>query len=346
MGKKKSVAESTRIQLAQTLEKFRESKDEVYTFDSTLSNKERALVHRACRKMGMKSKSSGRGSQRRISVYKIRGKVDNMKGMESLTNMTFSGGAQVVLQDLFTHYPPDDGELGEKLVGKYSGKTAKVRKKKDDIFSKPLMSDTEIAEKVKTLASTIEKDPNLRQINEEMSKLPIASFRDVITSTVESHQVVLISGETGCGKTTQVPQYLLDYMWGKGKACKVVCTQPRRISATSVSERISNERGENVGNDVGYKIRLERKGGRHSSIVFCTNGVLLRVLVSNSRSKREDISDMTHIIMDEIHERDCFCDFMLAIIRDILPSYPHLRLVSSSPHMLYFIFWRMIAPIF
>ncbi|XP_021300774.1 DExH-box ATP-dependent RNA helicase DExH6-like isoform X1 [Herrania umbratica] len=330
MGKKKSVAEARRIQLAQTLEKFRESKDEVYTFDSTLSNKERALVHRACKKMGMKSKSSGRGSQRRISIYKIRGKVDNMKGRESLTNMTFSEGAQVVLQDLFTHHPPEDGELGEKLVEKYSGKTAKVRKKKDDIFSKPLMSDTEIAEKVKTLASRIEKDPNLRQINEERSKLPIASFRDVITSTVESHQVVLISGETGCGKTTQVPQYLLDYMWGKGEACKVVCTQPRRISATSVSERISNERGENVGNDVGYKIRLESKGGRHSSIVFCTNGVLLRVLVSSSRSKREDISDMTHIIMDEIHERDRFCDFMLAIIRDILPSYPHLRLVLMS----------------
>ncbi|PPR92099.1 hypothetical protein GOBAR_AA28575 [Gossypium barbadense] len=141
-----------------------------------------------------------------------------------------------------------------------------------------------------------------------------------------------------------VPQFLLDYMWGKGEACKILCTQPRRISATSVAERIANERGESVGENVGYKIRLESKGGRHSSIVFCTNGVLLRVLVANSRSKREDISDMTHIIMDEIHERDCFCDFMLAIIRekarqlysqptrvrDILPSYPHLRVVLMS----------------
>ncbi|XWS41018.1 hypothetical protein CRYUN_Cryun17cG0045200 [Craigia yunnanensis] len=330
MGKKKTVAETSIIRLTKILEEFREAKDQVYTFESDLSNKERAVVHKACRKMGMKSKSSGRGSQRRISVYKIKGKFDNMTGKESLTDVTFSKGTKVVLQDLFTNYPPDDGELGEKVIGKYRGETAKIRRKKDDIFSKPLMSAADVAEKVKTLASRREKDLKLRQIDEERSKLPIASFRDAITSTVESHQVVLISGETGCGKTTQVPQFLLDYIWGKGEACKILCTQPRRISATSVSERISYERGQKVGDDVGYKIRLESKGGRRSSIVFCTNGVLLRVLVSNSRSKREDISDMTHIIMDEIHERDCFCDFMLAIIRDILPSYPHLRLVLMS----------------
>ncbi|OMO68104.1 Single-stranded nucleic acid binding R3H [Corchorus olitorius] len=320
-----------RIQVTQLLEKFRDSKEEVYTFEAGLSKHDRAFVHRTCRKMGLQSKSSGRGKQRCLSVYKKNGQLNNMNVRESLTNVTFSEGAQMVLQDLFVHYPPEDGELQEKLIGKYSGKTAKVRKRKDDIFSKPLMSGTEVSEKVKSLASRIKKDPKLRQINEERLKLPIASFKEVITSTVESHQVVLISGETGCGKTTQVPQFLLEHMWGKGEACKIVCTQPRRISAISVSERIANERGENVGNDVGYKIRLESKGGRHSSIVFCTNGVLLRMLVSSSRSKRrEDISDLTHIIMDEIHERDSYCDFMMTIIRDILPLNPHLRLVLMS----------------
>ncbi|KAG4203115.1 hypothetical protein ERO13_A05G380800v2 [Gossypium hirsutum] len=329
MGKKNPLAEISVIRLNNVLEKFRESEDEVYTFESNLTNKERALVHKACRKMGMKSKSKGRGSQRCVSVYKIKEKASSMTE-KNLTTVSFSEGTQLVLQDLFTNYPPDDGELEEKVFGKYSGKSAKIRRKKDDIFSKPLMNAAEIAKKVKTLASKREKYPNMRQIDEERSKLPISGFRDAITSAVESHQIILISGETGCGKTTQVPQFLLDYMWGKGEACKILCTQPRRISATSVAERIANERGESVGENVGYKIRLESKGGRHSSIVFCTNGVLLRVLVANSRSKREDISDMTHIIMDEIHERDCFCDFMLAIIRDILPSYPHLRVVLMS----------------
>ncbi|XP_065851072.1 DExH-box ATP-dependent RNA helicase DExH6 isoform X2 [Euphorbia lathyris] len=129
-------------------------------------------------------------------------------------------------------------------------------------------------------------------------------------------------------------------MWGRGEACKIVCTQPRRISATSVAERIAYERGENVGDDIGYKIRLESKGGRNSSIVFCTNGVLLRVLVSKgtTRSKRktssktakDDLSSITHILVDEIHERDCYADFTLAIIRDILPLNPHLRLILMS----------------
>ncbi|TYG72697.1 hypothetical protein ES288_D04G042500v1 [Gossypium darwinii] len=315
MGKKNPLAEIAVIRLNNVLEKFRESEDEV--------------VHKACQKMGMKSKSKGRGSQRCVSVYKIKEKASSMTE-KNPTNVSFSEGTKLVLQDLFTYYPPDDGELEEKVIGKYSGKSAKIRRKKDDIFSKPLMNAAEIAKKVKTLASKREKHPNMRQIDEERSKLPISGFRDAITSAVECHQIILISGETGCGKTTQVPQFLLDYMWGKGEACKILCTQPRRISATSVAERIANERGESVGENVGYKIRLESKGGRHSSIVFCTNGVLLRVLVANSRSKREDISDMTHIIMDEIHERDCFCDFMLAIIRDILPSYPHLRVVLMS----------------
>ncbi|XP_027331219.1 DExH-box ATP-dependent RNA helicase DExH6 isoform X3 [Abrus precatorius] len=174
------------------------------------------------------------------------------------------------------------------------------------------------------------------KIIEDRSKLPIASFKDVITSTVESHQVVLISGETGCGKTTQVPQFILDHVWGKGEVCKIVCTQPRRISATSVSERIATERGETIGENVGFKIRLESRGGRQSSIVLCTTGVLLRVLVSKGShwSKKgpgkDDGSGITHIIMDEIHERDRYSDFMLAIIRDMLPSYPHLRLILMS----------------
>ncbi|XP_078436567.1 DExH-box ATP-dependent RNA helicase DExH6-like isoform X2 [Wolffia australiana] len=136
-----------------------------------------------------------------------------------------------------------------------------------------------------------------------------------------------------------VPQYLLESMWSKGKNCKIVCTQPRRLSATSVAERISFERGENVGDNIGYKIRLESKGGRHSSIMFCTNGILLRMLIGNgvdfcrpmSKSKRStSIFQLTHIIVDEIHERDRFSDFMLAIIKDLLPLYPHLRVILMS----------------
>ena len=86
-----------------------------------------------------------------------------------------------------------------------------------------------------------------------------ATCRQQIQETIADHQVVLIRGETGCGKTTQVPQYLLDAAWQQGQACRVLCTQPRRISAVSVADRVAVERGESVGDSVGYTIRLDSK---------------------------------------------------------------------------------------
>ncbi|KAI3698316.1 hypothetical protein L2E82_41773 [Cichorium intybus] len=336
------IAEATRIHIRRTLEQFRASNDDVYTFEANLTNVERAEVHKLCRKMGMKSESSGskKGTERRVSVYKFKGKPKKIKEQNDLTSFTFSEEGKVVLRDFFSHYPPGDQGENEKIMSTSNKNTDNRRTKTDDILCKPSMKKAEITEKLNSVVARMESDPKLKQVTEDRSKLPIASFKDVITSTIESNQVVLISGETGCGKTTQVPQYLLDYMWGKGSACKIVCTQPRRISAISVAERISFERGESIGESVGYKIRLENKGGRHSSIVFCTNGVLLRVLVKagNGRSGKEASAkmvkdafpDITHIIVDEIHERDRFSDFMLTIIRDMLPLYPHLRVVLMS----------------
>ncbi|KAJ0914514.1 putative RNA helicase [Helianthus annuus] len=337
-----AVAEGTRIHIRRTLEEFRASDEDVCTFEANLSNFERAEVHKLCRKMGMKSASSGSktGNNRRVSVYKFKKKSNDTKEKSNLTSFTFSEEGKTVLRDFFSHYPPGDHREAENMSATSSKNTDNTRTKTDDILSKPLMKKAEIAKKLESLVARSQSDVKLKQITEDRSKLPIASFKDMITSTIESNQVVLISGETGCGKTTQVPQYLLDSMWSKGDACKIVCTQPRRISAISVAERISFERGENIGESVGYKIRLENKGGRHSSIVFCTNGVLLRVLVKagNSRAGKEKSTkmvkdafpDITHIIVDEIHERDRFSDFMLTIIRDMLPLYPHLRVVLMS----------------
>uniref|UniRef100_J3L4G1 RNA helicase n=2 Tax=Oryza brachyantha TaxID=4533 RepID=J3L4G1_ORYBR len=292
-----------------------------------------------CRKLGMISKSSGNGERRCLSVYK-RKQNQSSEMEEGPSLLGFSGEARNVLQDLFTHYPPVDAELNGHTVRKASDKATKIQWTPDGAFCRPALRKPDILKKVEMLASKVNKSDQLRKIVQDRSKLPISSYKDVISSTLENNQVVLISGETGCGKTTQVPQYILDHMWGKGESCKVVCTQPRRISAISVAERISAERGEAVGDTVGYKIRLESKGGKNSSILFCTNGILLRVLIgrvtniskeqSRKRSFGDAITELTHIIVDEIHERDRFSDFMLAILRDLLPLYPHLRLVLMS----------------
>ncbi|XP_010457807.1 PREDICTED: DExH-box ATP-dependent RNA helicase DExH2-like isoform X2 [Camelina sativa] len=246
---------------------------------------------------------------------------------EKLKCVSFPPEAKAVLHDLFTRYPPCDGDTTGTALGIYTGNARSNWK--DEFFLKPQLTKNDIKKNAASLNSRLETDKRFRQIFEARAKLPITSFRDAIISAVESNQVVLIAGETGCGKTTQVPQYLLDHMWySKQEACKIICTQPRRISAISVSDRISWERGETIGKTVGYKVRLQSEGGRGSSVVFCTNGILLRVLIG--KGVNSCVPDITHIIVDEIHERDSYSDFMLMILRDLLPSNPHLRLILMS----------------
>ncbi|BAD53353.1 putative DEIH-box RNA/DNA helicase [Oryza sativa Japonica Group] len=333
------VREATLVRVSKVLEDFQASDAQVYKFEPGISKQERAAIHEMCRKMGMISKSSGNGERRCLSVYK-RKQNQGLETEEGPSHLGFSVEARNVLQDLFMHYPPDDAELNGHTVRNSSDKAVKIQWKPDGAFCRPALRKPDILKKVEMLASKVNKSEQLRKIVQDRSKLPISSYKDAISSTLENHQVVLISGETGCGKTTQVPQYILDHMWGKGESCKIVCTQPRRISAISVAERISAERGESVGDTVGYKIRLESKGGKNSSIMFCTNGVLLRLLIgrvtniskeqNQKRSFDDAVTGITHIIVDEIHERDRFSDFMLAILRDLLPLYPHLRLVLMS----------------
>ena len=170
------------------------------------------------------------------------------------------------------------------------------------------------------------------------SSLPITPFRDQILAAVSSSQVVIIAGETGCGKTTQVPQYLLEHSWATGVPARIICTQPRRISAITVAERVASERGEGCGSQegsVGYSIRLETRAHGKTALLFCTNGVLLRKLTNTDGdgpggSGGDPLEGVTHIVVDEIHERDLFADFLMVVLRDLLPRRPSLRVVLMS----------------
>ncbi|KAL8463432.1 hypothetical protein ACS0TY_034184 [Phlomoides rotata] len=174
---------------------------------------------------------------------------------------------------------------------------------------------------------TWQESPEGRKMMEFRRSLPAYKERDAILSAISQNQVVVISGETGCGKTTQIPQFILeteiDSM--RGATCNIICTQPRKISAMSVSERISTERGEKLGETVGYKVRLEGVKGRDTHLLFCTTGILLRRLLID-----RSLKGVTHIIVDEIHERGINEDFLLIVLRDLLPRRPELRLVLMS----------------
>ncbi|GJX48291.1 DExH-box ATP-dependent RNA helicase DExH5, mitochondrial isoform X1 [Tanacetum coccineum] len=157
--------------------------------------------------------------------------------------------------------------------------------------------------------------------------LPAYKERDAILNAISQNQVVIISGETGCGKTTQIPQFILESEIDalRGATCSIICTQPRRISAMSVSERIATERGERLGETVGYKVRLEGIKGRDTRLLFCTTGILLRRLLVD-----RNLKGVTHVIVDEIHERGMNEDFLLIVLKELLPRRPDLRLVLMS----------------
>lgn len=153
----------------------------------------------------------------------------------------------------------------------------------------------------------IQNDRDLQNSKENRMKLPVYNSRGQIMEAVNEHPVIVIRGNTGCGKTTQICQYILeDYISsGSGALCNIVVTQPRRISAISVSERIAAERCEDLGQSVGYSVRFESVLPRpYASILFCTVGVLLKKLESGLRG-------VSHVIVDEIHERDVNSDFIM-----------------------------------
>ncbi|XP_021749282.1 DExH-box ATP-dependent RNA helicase DExH5, mitochondrial-like isoform X1 [Chenopodium quinoa] len=166
-----------------------------------------------------------------------------------------------------------------------------------------------------------------RKILEFRRSLPAFKERDALITAISSNQVIIVSGETGCGKTTQIPQFILEseIESSRGASCSIICTQPRRISAMSVAERVAAERGEKLGESVGYKVRLEGMKGRDTRLLFCTTGILLRRLLVDRTLK-----GITHVLVDEIHERGMNEDFLLIVLKELLSHRPELKLILMS----------------
>ncbi|XP_047225202.1 ATP-dependent RNA helicase DHX30 [Girardinichthys multiradiatus] len=160
-------------------------------------------------------------------------------------------------------------------------------------------------------------------------ELPVDSHRQRVISAVRSSRVVVIAGETGCGKTTRIPRFLLEEQvkGGEGAECNVLVTQPRRISAVSVAHRVAHEMGPRLKHHVGYQVRLESRPPENSggSMLFLTVGVLLKKLQSNPTLK-----GISHVVVDEVHERDVNTDLLLALLRTSLEKNPDLRVVLMS----------------
>jgi len=153
--------------------------------------------------------------------------------------------------------------------------------------------------------------------------LPILLKKEEIVAAVRKHPVVVVTGETGSGKTTQIPKMCLEA--GRGLTGLIGCTQPRRIAATTVARRIAEEMGEEVGQSVGYKIRFDDRTPRHAFLKIMTDGILLMETQSDPLLRAYDT-----IIIDEAHERSLNIDFILGILKNILGRRPDLRVVITS----------------
>lgn len=168
-------------------------------------------------------------------------------------------------------------------------------------------------------------DAARKAMAQKRAGLPAHEARGTILDAIRGNQVTVVSGATGSGKTTQVPQFLLEEAGQTGKPIAVVCTQPRRIAAMSVAERVAAERCESIGESVGFQVKLNVKRSSSTRLLFCTTGVLLRRMQSDPT-----LESLTHVLVDECHERSVDTDFLLLLVREILPQRPNLRVVLMS----------------
>ncbi|EXJ84540.1 hypothetical protein A1O3_05209 [Capronia epimyces CBS 606.96] len=169
------------------------------------------------------------------------------------------------------------------------------------------------------------------KMNAARRTLPAWSKKAAIIEAVSRAQVTLITGETGSGKSTQAIQFILDdaIQTMKGASTNLICTQPRRVAALSLSDRVSTERCTNEGGEVGYTIRGDSKVCSRTKITFMTTGVLLRQL-QNSKGINSALENVSHVFVDEVHERSLDTDFLLALLRGAMAALPQLKIVLMS----------------
>ncbi|GAC68923.1 ATP-dependent RNA helicase HrpA [Gordonia soli] len=153
--------------------------------------------------------------------------------------------------------------------------------------------------------------------------LPVSAARDEIAAAIADHQVVVIAGETGSGKTTQLPKICLEL--GRGIRGAIGHTQPRRIAASSVARRIADETGTEIGDAIGFSVRFTDRAGADTLVKVMTDGILLREITSDPLLRRYDT-----LIIDEAHERSLNIDFILGYLRQLLPKRPDLKVIVTS----------------
>lgn len=158
---------------------------------------------------------------------------------------------------------------------------------------------------------------------QDFETLPVVAFKDEILAAVKRSQIVICIGETGSGKTTQIPQFFADENLLGGK--QIAVTQPRRIAAITVAQRVSDERHKQLGDEVGYTVRFDDKTTSRTKIKFMTDGILVRECLSD-----KTLSNYSIIMLDEAHERSLNTDILFGLLKQACKLRPDLKLIVTS----------------
>lgn len=172
-----------------------------------------------------------------------------------------------------------------------------------------------------------EEEQRIKTIDEVRKSLPVYKYRSQLLEAIREHNVLIIVGETGSGKTTQLPQYLFEDGYTVN-GMKVACTQPRRVAAMSVAARVADEMGVRLGQEVGYSIRFEDNTSEKTVVKYMTDGMLLREFMTDP-----ELSGYSALMIDEAHERTLSTDILFGLVKDISKYRPGLKLLISSATM-------------
>eukprot|EP00439_Symbiodinium_sp_Y106_P011260 s4620_g1.t1 len=287
-----TTSESFRKDVAEKLDAVIKSSDgeASVSFPSCLSAEERKYIHHIAEQFGLKHESKGRGDARFICVSRDLAKA-RRRGLQ---------GGQGVDEEPLLSWPTAAWEaLAHPLVA-HSAKGQNTEAAESSSPLEPVSPRTidrmlgtrPLRQPPKQALTKGIKETSLLAIRRS---LPAWTSREGLIEAASRHQVTLVVGETGCGKSTQVPQFLLEDC----PDASIVVTQPRRISALSLAHRIAQEREESVGNVVGYSVHLDHQSSAQTQLLVCTAGVLRRRLLEEPR-----LETVTHIVLDELHERD------------------------------------------
>mmetsp|Transcript_117708 Transcript_117708/g.375150 ORF Transcript_117708/g.375150 Transcript_117708/m.375150 type:complete len:1223 (+) Transcript_117708:59-3727(+) len=328
-----ATSESFRQDVSERLNRICSSSDDnaSATFPNCLSAEERKYIHNIAEQFGLRHVSQGKGDDRRITVTKdlaksqrrglVAGGHGQTGGSSSLRLPPEAWGA---LDHPLIRHASKSGNL-EALSGSALLLAVGPAEVQHLLGGRGVLGDTAHRMPKPGDAFQLGAGPPQTELLSTRQRLPAWALREEVLRAVAANRVVIIEGATGCGKSTQVPQFLLE---SADQVGNIIVTQPRRLSALGLAHRVAQERGQEVGQLVGYSVHLDNCSCQSTRLLFCTTGVFRRRLLAEP-----SLPGVTHLVFDELHERDKITDFMLITVRELLDKRPDLKVILMSATM-------------